>query len=169
MARLRVLGDRVLRVAEGLKVRVPGVVTATTGVDSLGAPSSTGATVNVYDPRSPADKARPGTIQNTDGATAGTWNFTALSGLKLDTAATVAAGIAGTVDKPAGKVILQSGSAAYTLTNSWISTTSIVLVRVMTSGDTVNLLSVVPGDGSCVITLSGTVGADTTLGFLVVN
>lgn len=169
MARTRSTGDVVLRVDPTLKSRVPGVVSATTGVDSDGVASATGSTIFQFDPRGPMDKAIEGSTQNTNGTTAGTWDFAALSGLKLATTTTVAASTAGTVNLPAGKVILSSGAAAYTLTNSFISTTSIVLVRNETSGDTVNLLSVVPGSGSCVITLSGNVGADTTLAFVVIN
>lgn len=169
MARTRVLGDDVLRVSSTLVQRVPGVVTATTGVDNTGAASATGATVNVFDPRSPAKYARPGSIQNTDGATVDTWDFTAMSGVKLSTATTLTANTAGTMSKPAGKFILTSGNAAYTLTNTFVSPTSVVDVQMETSGDTVNIKSVVPGTGSFVLTMSGNVAADSTFSFVVIN
>ncbi len=170
MARTRVVGDKVLRVASGLGRRVPGVVTKATGVDSAGAASATGCTINVFDQRSPLDKARPGSVKNTDGTTLETWDFAADSGLKFGTAATVAAATSGTVDASCGKFIIASGSATYTLSNSYISgATSLVFRTNETSGDTVTVLSVVPTAGQAVFTMSAAVGADTTISFLVVN
>lgn len=169
MARTRIVGDKVLFVDPTLVRRIPGVVAAATGVTAGNVASATGATVYVSDPRSPWDKAIEGSIQNTDGATASTWDFAALSGLKMDTGATIAAAAAGELNKPAGKFIVASGGATYTLTNSFISATSIVFARIETAGDTVNVLSVVPGAGSAVFTLSGAVAADTTISFFVVN
>lgn len=170
MPRTAAKGDVVLRVSEDLKVRVPGVVVALTGVDSAAVAAATGASIYLHDPRSNwIDRVVEGSTQNVDGTTAATWNFAALSGLKLATTTTIAAATSGEMNLPAGKFILSSGAAAYTLTNNLITATSIVLARVETAGDTVNMLSVVPGAGSAVFTLSGNVGADTTISFTVFN
>jgi hypothetical protein len=168
MARTRSLGDRVLVVDPSLNRRLPATVSALTGVDSTGAPAATACTVNVFDPRSNPNRAVAGVTQNTDGTTAGTWDFAAESGLKLSSG-TAVAGASGTINAPSGKFILASGGSAYTLTNSFISATSIVDVTVETAGTTAIVRTVVPASGSCVVTLSGAVGADTTISFNVVN
>lgn len=163
MARTRLVGDQVLRVNDQ-GYPVPGLVSATTGI-----PSATGCTVNVFDYRSPADHARPSSVQNTDGVTQTSWDFVAWSGLKLLRDADIAAATSGTSNKPAGKFILSSSGTAFTLTNSLITSTSIVYGRDETSGDTVTLLSIVPTAGQAVFTFSGAVAADTTVSWTVFN
>lgn len=174
MARTRILADKVLRVSGTLLRRIPGVVSATTGVDSAGVASATGCTINVADPRSPWNKAHPGSIKNTDGTTADTWDFTSGSGLKLSTTTTLAAASNGTVSKPAGKFIISTGRGGagktYTLTNTYIGgATSIVDAQIESTGDTATILSIVPADGSAVFTLSADAAVDLTISFVVIN
>lgn len=160
MARTANVGDKVLLVTDiGQVPAVVTVVKATAGTVDLA----------VQDPRSPARIAVQNSLQNTDGSTASTWDFAASSGVKL-TAGTAVAGTTGTISAPSGQFILSSGSSAYTLTNTFVGTASIVrVVKQTAEGSNRTILSVVPTANTVTVTLSGTVGADTTLGFYVVN
>ncbi len=159
MARVASPGDQVLYVsANG---RVPATV-----INSL---AGALCDLAVQSPGSPWNATVSGSVQNTDGTTAGTWDFAANSGLKLDSG-TATAGTTGTISKASGQFILSSGQTTYTLTNTLIATTSIVLVVKQTAeGSSRNILSAVPTANTLTVTMSGTVGANTTFGFLVVN
>lgn len=123
----------------------------------------------VQDPRSPANTTVLNAVQNTNGTTVGTWDFAAWSGVKLATG-TATAGTTGTISKSSGQFILSSGQTAYTLTNTLVTTTSIVLVVKQTAeASSRNILSVVPTANTVTMTMSGTVGSNTTFGFVVIN
>ena len=83
-----------------------------------------------------------------------------------------AAGTTGnqTIDKIAGTVNIAAGAAAVTVTNSTVTTSSIVLAVVRTADATLTFIkSVVPAAGSFVITCNANATAETSIGFFVVN
>lgn len=163
MARTRIVGDPVLRVND-LGQPVPGVVSAATGI-----PSSTGCTVSALDPRAPANRSRVSSVQNADGATPDTWDFVAWSGLKLSRDATASSAISGTSNKPCGKFILTSGSSSYTLANTFIAATSIVVATCETAGILVPFKQITLSAGHAIFTFTSTVGANTTVSWVVFN
>ncbi len=161
MARTASPGDSVLYVVSS-GVRVPAIVTATVGATGT-------ANLALQSPNSPWNASVEASAQNTDGTTVGTWNFAPLSGVKLGTG-TATAGTTGTISAATGQFILSSGQTTYTLTNTTITTTSIVFVVKQTAeGSSRTILSAVPTSNTLTVVMSGTVGADTTFGFLVVN
>lgn len=161
MARTALPGDQVLYV-KAAGVRVPATVLATVGAAGT-------ANLSLQDPGSPWDATVLSSAQNTNGTTVGTWDFAPLSGLKLDVG-TAVAGTTGTISKSSGQFILSSGQSVYTLTNTFVTTTSIVFVVKQTAeGSSRTILSVVPTANTVTVTMSGTVGANTTFGFVVVN
>lgn len=160
MARTALPGDQILFVQNGR--RIPGTVIATVGA---------AGTANLYlqSPDSPWNATILAAAQNTNGTTEGTWDFAPLSGVKLDVG-TATVGTTGTISKSSGQFILSSGQSVYTLTNTLVTTTSIVFVVKQTAeGSSRTILSVVPTANTVTVTMSGTVGANTTFGFLVVN
>lgn len=83
-----------------------------------------------------------------------------------------AAGTTGnrTINKPVGTVNFAAGATAITVTNSTVSTSSIIFPVVRTADATCTFVkSVVPGSGSFVITLNAACTAETSVGFMVTN
>lgn len=162
MARTPNPGDQVLFVSS-----TGQLVPATVIVVKAG--STATVDLALQSPGSPWNATVENSVQNTDGTTAATWNYAPFSGLKLDSG-TATAGTTGTISKSSGQFILSSGQTVYTLTNTLVTTTSIVrVVKQTAEGSSRNILSVVPTANTVTVTMSGTVGADTTFGFYVVN
>lgn len=94
------------------------------------------------------------------------------SNLKISQDATnTAGGTTGnqTINKPTGTVNFAAGATALTVTNSLVTTSSIVLAVVRTNDATAQIKNVVPGSGSFVINLSATATGETSVGFIVIN
>jgi hypothetical protein len=74
-----------------------------------------------------------------------------------------------TINKVSGTVNFAAGATAITVTNSLVSTTSIVFAVVRTNDTTATIKNVVPGSGSFVITLTAAATAETSVGFFTIN
>lgn len=74
-----------------------------------------------------------------------------------------------TINKPAGSVNFAAASASLTVTNSFVTTASIVLCVVRTNDTSSQIKNVVPSNGSFVITLVSNATAETSVGFVVFN
>lgn len=74
-----------------------------------------------------------------------------------------------TIDKPAGTVNFATGTSTLTVTNSLVTTSSLVFAVIRTNDAAATIKNVVPGTGSFVITLNAATGAETSVGFFVVN
>lgn len=74
-----------------------------------------------------------------------------------------------TINKPSGTVNFAAAATAITVTNSTVSTSSIVLAVVRTADATARIAHVVPGAGSFIITLTAAATAETSVGFVVIN
>lgn len=86
-------------------------------------------------------------------------------------ATNTAAGTTGaqTINKPAGTVNFAAGTSSLVVTNSLVSTSSIVYCVVRTADATALIKNVVPGSGSFTINLNANATAETSVGFLVIN
>lgn len=77
---------------------------------------------------------------------------------------------AATINKPSGKVSIAIGASSVTVTNSLVTSASTVLaVLQFVDATATQILSVVPGSGSFVITANATATAATKVAFLVIN
>lgn len=74
-----------------------------------------------------------------------------------------------TIDKISGTVNFAAAATAITVTNSLVTTSSIVFAVVRTNDTTATIKNVVPGAGSFVINLGAAATAETSVGFFVVN
>lgn len=74
-----------------------------------------------------------------------------------------------TINKISGTVNFAAAAASLTVTNSLVTTSSIVLPVIRTNDVTCTLKNVVPGSGSFVITMTGACTAETSVGFVVIN
>lgn len=74
-----------------------------------------------------------------------------------------------TINKISGTVNFAATATTLTVTNSYVTTSSIVFCTVRTNDGTAYIKNVVPGSGSFVITLGAAATAETSVGFLVVN
>ena len=91
---------------------------------------------------------------------------------RYNMAATDATGTPGavTVNKAAGQVAIAAGASSVVVTNSLVTTASIVLVVLQRVDATLTqILSVVPGAGSFTIRGNANATATTTMGFVVHN
>lgn len=90
--------------------------------------------------------------------------------LSLD--ATDASGTPGaaTINKPAGKVAIAIGASSVVVTNSLVTSASIVLAVLQFADATANTIrSVVPGTGSFTINVNAAATAATKVAFVVIN
>lgn len=76
---------------------------------------------------------------------------------------------AATINKPSGQVAVDSGASSVVVTNSLVSTTSVVWAVLQDDTDALTVRSVVPASGSFTINLSGTTTAARKVGFIVFN
>lgn len=74
-----------------------------------------------------------------------------------------------TINKLSGTVNFAAAATTLTVTNSFVTTSSIVFAVVRTNDTTAAIKNVVPAAGSFVITLSAAATAETSVGFFVVN
>jgi hypothetical protein len=73
------------------------------------------------------------------------------------------------INKPSGTVNIAAAGTTVTVTNSLVTTSSIVFAVVRTNDTTAVIKNVVPGSGSFVINLSAAATAETSIGFFVIN
>lgn len=74
-----------------------------------------------------------------------------------------------TINKPAGSVNIAAAGTTVTVTNSFVTASSIIHCVVMTNDTTALIKNVVPSSGSFVITMNAAVTAETKIGFIVYN
>jgi len=74
-----------------------------------------------------------------------------------------------TINKISGTVNFAASTTSLTVTNSLVTTNSIVICTVRTNDATAIIKNVVPGSGSFVITLNAAATAETSVGFMVIN
>lgn len=74
-----------------------------------------------------------------------------------------------TINKSSGTVNFAAAASTLVVTNSLVSTSSLVFAVVRTADATAAIKSVVPGSGSFTITLSAAATAETSVGFFVIN
>lgn len=74
-----------------------------------------------------------------------------------------------TINKPSGTVNFAAGTATLVVTNSTVTTASLVFAVVRTADATALIKNVVPAAGSFTITLNANATAETSVGFVVFN
>ena len=74
-----------------------------------------------------------------------------------------------TINKPSGSVNFAAAATSLTVTNSLVTTSSIITCVVMTNDSTAYIKNVVPGSGSFTINLGAAATAETKVGFIVYN
>lgn len=74
-----------------------------------------------------------------------------------------------TINKTAGSVNFAGGASSLVVTNSLVTADSIVIATVQTNDATAIVKNVVPASGSFTITLNAAAGAETRVGFIVLN
>lgn len=74
-----------------------------------------------------------------------------------------------TINKVSGTVNFAAAATTLTVTNSLVTTSSLVFCVVRTNDGTATIKNVVPGSGSFVITLAAAATAETSVGFFVIN
>lgn len=98
-------------------------------------------------------------------------DLSANNNAKIKFAATDSSGTPGaaTINKPSGQVAVASGASSVVVTNSLVSSTSVVLCVLQDATDALYIRSVVPGAGTFTITLSGVTTGARKVGFVVIN
>lgn len=93
-----------------------------------------------------------------------------VSAVKVD-ATNTAGGTTGaqTINKTVGTVNFAAAETTLVVTNSYVSTSSIVFAVVRTNDSTATIKNVIPGSGSFTIRLTAAATAETSVGFMVVN
>lgn len=159
--------------AIGAGLRVQAVASAVNGFEATVAATAGTPTLAPYgsDTNITAALKAKGTGALQVQTPGGTTIFSVLSTGGLTVYADTQTGASPTVSRPAGKVRVQSGGATVTVTNTLVTTSSLILVTPQSAPtNAVYVKSVVPGSGSFVITLSGDPGAShLDLAFLVLN
>ena len=74
-----------------------------------------------------------------------------------------------TINKPSGTVNFAASATSLTVTNSLVTTSSIIICTVRTNDTTAYIKNCVPGSGSFTINLGAAATAETSVGFLVIN
>lgn len=74
-----------------------------------------------------------------------------------------------TINRPSGTVNFAGGATSLVVTNSLVTTSSLVFATVRTNDATATIKNVVPGAGSFTITLTAAATAETSVGFFVIN
>lgn len=108
---------------------------------------------------------------NADATAAGIFALQEIADYQLNRTIT-AGGTTGnrTINKPAGTVNFAAAATAITVTNSLVTTSSLIFTTIRTADATCTFVkSTVPGSGSFVITLNAGCTAETSVGFLVLN
>jgi len=96
--------------------------------------------------------------------------ITSAGGLTL-TATNTPAGTTGnqTINRPSGTVNIAAAGTTITVTNSLVTTSSIVFATIRTNDATAVIKNVVPAAGSFTINLNAAATAETSIGFFVIN
>ena len=108
---------------------------------------------------------------NADASAAGIFALQEIADYQLNRTIT-AGGTTGnrTINKTAGTVNFAAAATAITVTNSLVTTSSLIFTTIRTADATCTFVkSTVPGSGSFVITLNAGCTAETSVGFLVLN
>lgn len=74
-----------------------------------------------------------------------------------------------TIDKLAGTVNIAAAGTTVTVTNSLVTTSSLIFCELRTNDTTATIKNVVPGAGSFVINLGAAATAEVSIGFFIVN
>jgi hypothetical protein len=74
-----------------------------------------------------------------------------------------------TINRPSGTVNFAAGATTITVTNSLVTTSSIVIPVIRTNDTTATIKNVVPASGSFTITLNAAATGETSVGFFVIN
>ena len=74
-----------------------------------------------------------------------------------------------TINKPTGCVNFAASASTLTVTNSLVSTSSVITAMAATNDTTASVKNVVPGSGSFAINLEAAATAETKVCFLVIN
>lgn len=74
-----------------------------------------------------------------------------------------------TINKLAGTVNIAASGTTVTVTNSLVTTSSLIFCEVRTNDTTATIKNVVPGSGSFVINLGAAATAEVSIGFFIVN
>jgi hypothetical protein len=74
-----------------------------------------------------------------------------------------------TINKPSGTVNIAAAGTTVTVTNSLVTTSSIVVAVIRTNDTTAYIKNVVPASGSFVINLGAAATAEISVGFIVYN
>lgn len=74
-----------------------------------------------------------------------------------------------TLNAPMGTVQVAAAAQSLTLTNSFISTSSLIFAKVMTNDATAKSANAVPGSGSATITLDAAATGTTVVAFWVIH
>lgn len=111
-----------------------------------------------------------GSLIDAQVAGAARFKVTSAGRIDLDTT-TTAGGTTGaqTINKPTGTVNFATAAATLVVTNSLVSTTSLVFCEVRTNDATAIIKNVVPAAGSFTITLNAAATGETSVGFIVFN
>lgn len=98
------------------------------------------------------------------------FRITALGGFAMN-ATNTPGGTTGdqTINKPSGTVNFATGTSTLTVTNSLVTTSSLVFPVVLTNDAAAIIKNVVRAAGSFTITLNAATGAETCVGFFVIN
>jgi hypothetical protein len=74
-----------------------------------------------------------------------------------------------TINKPTGTVNIATAGTTVTVTNSLVTTSSIVMAVIRTNDTTAVIKNVVPGAGSFTINLTAAATGEISIGFMVIN
>jgi hypothetical protein len=74
-----------------------------------------------------------------------------------------------TINETAGRCILAAGASSVTVTNSYVTSNSIVIITIATNDATAKSTIAVPTAGSFTITANTAATANTNISFLVIN
>lgn len=95
--------------------------------------------------------------------------LTQANGIILDRGDSSASPGNATVSKTSGLVAVANGASSVTITNTRVTTSSIVIAVLQDNTDAIYVRSVVPASGSFTINLSGATSGARKVGFLVLN
>jgi len=113
------------------------------------------------------------TTGNLRTATAGTYDIgqasTGWKRLYLDSGIDTTAGDTATINKATGRFRKDTTGTTFTLTNSYITANSIVLLTFVSADATATSMAVAAAAGSCVVTFNAAPTANCDVNFLVVN
>lgn len=112
----------------------------------------------------------PATLRFTDANGNSPWEIKPTGDFALDRTITAAATTGNQIiNKPAGTVNIAAAGTSVTVTNSLVTTSSIIFTVLRTNDSATSIKNVVPGSGSFVINLTAGANAEVSIGFWVTN